>query len=95
MTKLVDLADLTWEQKEQVLRELFARMNGAKVVKQVEVGVGKPQKKAGKQLALVESRSTNNALDKYDTDDEHELGVGHQLQEQQLTVSAKALANAM
>ena len=27
---MVDLVDLTWEQKEQVLRELFSRMNGAK-----------------------------------------------------------------
>ncbi len=95
MTKLVDLADLTWEQKEQVLRELFARMNGAKVAKQAETGAARPQKKASKQLALVESRSTNNALlDKYDTDDE-ELAPGQPLQEQQLTVSAKALANAM
>jgi hypothetical protein len=24
---MVDIADLTWEQKERVLRELFARMN--------------------------------------------------------------------
>ncbi len=96
MTKLVDLADLTWEQKEQVLRELFARMNGAKVAKQAEAGAARPPKKAtSKQLALVESRSTNNALlDKYDTDDE-ELALGQPLQEQQLTVSAKALANAM
>ncbi len=93
MTKLVDLADLTWEQKEQVLRELFARMNGAKIAKQMESGASR--KKAGKQLALVESRSTNNALDKYDTDEEQELVVGKQLQEKQLTVSAKALANAM
>jgi len=26
----VDMADLTWEQKEKVLRLLFARMNGQK-----------------------------------------------------------------
>jgi hypothetical protein len=31
---MVDLVDLTWEQKEQVLRELFSRMNGAKNNKQ-------------------------------------------------------------
>lgn len=30
INKLVDLNDLTWEQREQVLRELFARMNGTK-----------------------------------------------------------------
>lgn len=28
MTGKVDVADLTWEQKERVLRFLFARMNG-------------------------------------------------------------------
>lgn len=27
---MFDLNDLTWEQKEQVLRELFARINGMK-----------------------------------------------------------------
>jgi hypothetical protein len=30
LNKLLDLNDLTWEQREQVLRELFARMNGTK-----------------------------------------------------------------
>ena len=82
MSKLVDLTDLTWEQKEQVLRELFARMNGAKVNK-------KDEKKKTKMLAL-ESKSSQNMLDKYDTDEEEELAVG-----KPITVSAKALANAM
>lgn len=82
MSKLVDLTDLTWEQKEQVLRELFARMNGAKVNK-------KDEKKNTKMLAL-ESKSSQNMLDKYDTDEEEELAVG-----KPITVSAKALANAM
>lgn len=27
INNMVDIADLTWEQKERVLRELFARMN--------------------------------------------------------------------
>jgi len=30
VNELADIDELTWEQKEQVLRELFARMNGAK-----------------------------------------------------------------
>lgn len=29
MTGKVDISDLTWEQKEKVLRFLFAKMNGA------------------------------------------------------------------
>lgn len=33
LDNLFDLNDLTWEQKEQVLRELFARMNGMKTKK--------------------------------------------------------------
>lgn len=82
MSKLVDLTDLTWEQKEQVLRELFARMNGAKVNK-------KEDQKKPKMLAL-ESKSSQNVLDKYDTDEEEELVIG-----KPITVSAKALANAM
>lgn len=82
MSKLVDLADLTWEQKEQVLRELFARMNGAKVDDQKE------EKKKHKMLAL-DSKSENK-LDKYETDEEGTTPMG-----KQLTVSAKALAKAM
>ena len=31
MSSVVDLSELTWEQREQVLRLLFARMNGHKV----------------------------------------------------------------
>lgn len=85
MSKLVDLSDLTWEQKEQVLRELFARMNGAKTSKPVD---DKKIKKP-KMLAL-ESKSSQHALDKYDTDDEDDVVIN-----QGLTVSAKALANAM
>lgn len=34
--ELIDLSDLTWEQREQVLRELFARMNGNKVARAEE-----------------------------------------------------------
>jgi hypothetical protein len=30
MSGKVDVSDLTWEQKEKVLRFLFARMNGAR-----------------------------------------------------------------
>ena len=30
MSGKVDVADLTWEQKEKVLRFLFAKMNGAR-----------------------------------------------------------------
>lgn len=41
LNNMVDLVDLTWEQKEQVLRELFSRMNGPKKQKDKEI-----QKKA-------------------------------------------------
>ena len=53
----VDLADLTWEQKEQVLRELFARMNGTKIA----------QEKRKKKLAIQKVKSS---FDDYETDDE-------------------------
>lgn len=91
MSKLVDLSDLTWEQKEQVLRELFARMNGAKTEK--EEGAEKSQQKqnnSNKMLALDSASANRENLTKYETDDEEDVPMG-----KQLTVSAKALAKAM
>jgi hypothetical protein len=35
MNELIDLADLTWEQKEQVIRQLFARINGSSKSKKI------------------------------------------------------------
>ena len=83
MSKLVDLNELTWEQKEQVLRELFARMNGAKLNKE-----NKPKKQAS-TLAL--EKFSKNTLDKYETDEEdQDIIMGPTV-----SVSTKALANAM
>lgn len=88
MSKLVDLSDLTWEQKEQVLRELFARMNGAKTEKDEDEK--SKQKNKSKMLALDSGSVNRDNLTKYETDDEEDVAMG-----KQLTVSAKALANAM
>ncbi len=90
MSKMVDLSDLTWEQKEQVLRELFARMNGAKTEKQSEEEAKSKQQKKSKMLMLGDSGSKNENLSKYETDDDEDIDIG-----KHLTVSAKALANAM
>lgn len=91
MSKLVDLSDLTWEQKEQVLRELFARMNGAKTEKEEGAEKSKQkQSKSNKVLALDSASASRDNLTKYETDDEEDVAMG-----KQLTVSAKALANAM
>ena len=55
-TGAVDIGDLTWEQKEKVLRYLFSRMNG--VVKPLPV----PSKPTGlenaQQLAITHSGKT-------------------------------------
>ena len=91
MSKLVDLSDLTWEQKEQVLRELFARMNGARTEKEEGAEKSKQkQNKSNKMLALDSGSVNRENLTKYDTEDEEDVTMG-----KQLTVSAKALANAM
>lgn len=42
MSSVVDLSELTWEQREQVLRLLFARMNGHKVSKATTKGILPP-----------------------------------------------------
>lgn len=67
ISKLVDLSELTWEQKEQVLRELFARMNGA---------AAESKKKDKNKLAIVKlSKSSTNPLNlrpSRDDDDEEE-----------------------
>lgn len=55
--QLIDLNDLTWEQKEQVLRELFARINGNKIKKQT---------KPNEPLAIENSRNDST----YDSNDE-------------------------
>ena len=55
----MDLNDLTWEQKEQVLRELFARMNGVK---------SKKQKNPANELKAVELDETINDVDSNEDD---------------------------
>jgi hypothetical protein len=66
MNEMIDLVDLTWEQKEQVLRELFARINGTKLNKPKNDSFehGKTQK----SLALTRS-SNNKESDVSDFDD--------------------------
>ncbi|CAF0840532.1 unnamed protein product [Brachionus calyciflorus] len=59
--KVFDLNDLTWEQKEQVLRELFARMNGVKP-KQVKNG--------NDELKAVELDETINDADSNEDDND-------------------------
>jgi hypothetical protein len=58
INKLIDLNDLTWEQREQVLRELFARMNGTK----------RDKNESGNSMALMPATDNHNAG--YDSNDE-------------------------
>ncbi len=55
MNDIVDLVDLTWEQKEQVLRELFSRMNGAKS--------NKPMQKTENLAISQDNRNTSDSND--------------------------------
>lgn len=57
---MVDLVDLTWEQKEQVLRELFARINGTKVNKAKN---DSDNRKTQKSLALTHSSNNKDGSD--------------------------------
>lgn len=61
--ELVDLNDLTWEQKEQVLRELFARMNGNKAKKANKLNGEKP-------LAIENVKSKRDSFDSNDDDND-------------------------
>ncbi len=85
ISKLVDLSELTWEQKEQVLRELFARINGAKLNREQQ------KSKLNKNQSLAIDKFSKNTLDKYETDDEEqEFSMP-----KPISFSTKALANAM
>ena len=64
LTDLLDIGELTWEQKEQVFRELFARMNGAKANKS-----DKPKENNKSNMMVAK---LNKNLEKFDTDDEDE-----------------------
>ena len=55
MNDIVDLVDLTFEKKEQVLRELFSRMNGAKS--------NKPSEKTGNLAISQDNRNTSDSND--------------------------------
>ncbi len=68
VNELADIDELTWEQKEQVLRELFARMNGAKTDK----SMNRHQNKA-----LVKVNSNPNLV--YDSNDDDENDVKNDL----------------
>lgn len=65
VNELADIDELTWEQKEQVLRELFARMNGAKANKSLNQ----------QSKALVKVNSNPNLV--YDSNDDDEEDDGN------------------
>lgn len=58
--ELIDLSELTWEQREQVLRELFARMNGNKAAKK--------SKEQQQPLAIESNKDGNNEDEDEDED---------------------------
>ena len=67
---MVDLADLTWEQKEQVLRELFARMNGAKA----NYGKEKQQQQQQQYALTFEDSNNNRMRESVNSDEENSSG---------------------
>ena len=63
------MVDLTWEQKEQVLRELFARMNGTKVKSDKD----KSQMKSNMSIVRIDDRKNLENYDSNDDEDSNKL----------------------